>query len=61
MCPVCLAAAALLAGKATGAGGLAAVALRKLSTRKRPGESSQPIHTQIQAKEDGDGKHDDGS
>jgi len=30
MCPVCLATAALIAGKATSAGGLAAIALQKI-------------------------------
>ena len=37
MCPVCLATAVLIAGSATSTGGLAAVAIRKLSRIKNGG------------------------
>ena len=35
MCPVCIAAAALIAGKVTSASGAAAVAIRKFGRRKK--------------------------
>jgi len=34
MCPVCIAAAALIAGKATSTGGVAALVVKKFRTRK---------------------------
>jgi hypothetical protein len=46
MCPVCIATAALIAGKVTSASGAAAIGIRKLSGKKaagqRPDSSSAP-------------------
>jgi hypothetical protein len=40
MCPVCIAAAALIAGKVTSTGGAAAVAIRRLSGKKAVSDDS---------------------
>jgi hypothetical protein len=37
MCPVCIATAALIAGKVTSASGAAAIAMKKLATKKVAG------------------------
>jgi len=53
MCPVCIATAALIAGSATGTGGLAALAVFKFSTKN--GASQFPV--QPKSKEDEHGQH----
>jgi hypothetical protein len=55
MCPVCLAAAALVAVKATSAGGLAAFAILKV----RPKTAALHIPTELETKEDRNVHHDD--
>ena len=57
MCPVCLAAAALLAGKAAGTIGLAALAAGKF----RAGNIIEQIPKPTNAKEDRDDQHHDRS
>ena len=42
MCPVCLAAAALIAGKVTSTGGAAAIVIRKLGGKKGADPASNP-------------------
>jgi hypothetical protein len=54
MCPVCLATAAILAGSATGTGGLAALVARQF--RKRESKDQFPMITQ---KENHDGHQPD--
>lgn len=56
MCPVCLATAAILAGSATGTGGLAALVTRTL--RRKVHQTPLPI---IAKKEDHDGYQPSGS
>jgi len=56
MCPVCLATAAILAGSATGTGGLTALVARTLSKRR----SDNPFPT-IATKEDHDVREPDRS
>ncbi len=54
MCPVCLATAAILAGSATGTGGLTALVARQF--RKRESKTQIPMTEQ---KENHDGHHPD--
>jgi hypothetical protein len=42
MCPVCLATAAIIAGSATGTGGLTALVANKFRKRKSKGEFPRP-------------------
>ncbi len=50
MCPVCLATAAILAGSATGTGGLTALVARTIRRKLRP---TAPIDTSNQEDHDG--------
>ena len=59
MCPVCLAAAALLAGKAAGTVGLAALAAGKFRGRNVMKQVQKPTPTPTNAKEDRNGQHHD--
>jgi len=60
MCPVCLVVAALVAGKVTGAGGLAAVAVSKFRPRSGAEKAPAPIATaHIKTKEDRNDKQHD--
>jgi hypothetical protein len=57
MCPVCLATAAIIAGSATGTGGLTALVAAKFGKRKSAREFPKPIET----KEDRHGSEPDRS
>jgi hypothetical protein len=60
MCPVCLIAAALTAGKLTGAGGLAAVAARKLHGKNSASDAPAHVTTvATKTEEDRNGQHRD--
>jgi hypothetical protein len=55
MCPFCIAAAALVAGKVAAAGGLAVVVARPFRKKQAP----NPIPAKPESKEDQNGKHPD--
>ncbi len=57
MCPFCLATAAIIAGSATGTGGVAAVIANKFRKRK----STKEISAEIETKEERYGYEHDGS
>ena len=42
MCPVCIAAAAVIAGKVTSAGGITAIGIRKLASKSSPTNPTSP-------------------
>jgi hypothetical protein len=56
MCPVCMAAAALIAGKVTSAGGLAAIGVKRLSVKRRVEGNPSPDPLRLSAKENGKGR-----
>jgi hypothetical protein len=56
MCPVCLAAAALIAGKVTSTGGAAAIVIRKLGLKKAVANNPDPNPPTPSGKENGAGE-----
>ena len=51
MCPVCIAAAALIAGKVTSTGGAAAIAIRKFGVKRAVGNNPASNPTELSGKE----------
>jgi hypothetical protein len=54
MCPVCIATAALIAGKVTSAGGLAAIAIRKFGVKNAVDKNPAQRRNQDVNKHDGE-------
>ena len=59
MCPVCMAAVAVIAAKASGTGGLAALVATTFRKKKPDNKFPTPISTPITEKEDRDGHQHD--
>jgi hypothetical protein len=59
MCPVCLATGAMIAGSATGTGGLTALVATTFRKKKLDNKSPTPISLPITEKEDRDGHQHD--
>ena len=56
MCPVCIATAALIAGKVTSAGGFSAIAIKKLAVKKAADNDSASNPSRLSEKENAAGE-----
>ena len=56
MCPVCIATAALIAGKVTSTGGVAAIAIRKLGGKNAVENNPAPTSSKLSGKENAAGE-----